>query len=58
MTTTGYCRYRQAIPVGQGGRLDIDTNSGIRKGFLPQVFSNELTKENSTQNYQSHNLCV
>lgn len=36
MTTTGYCQYRQAIPLGQGGRLDIDTNSGIRKGFLPQ----------------------
>lgn len=36
-TTVGYCRYRQAIPVGQGGRLDIDSNYGIRKAFLPQV---------------------
>ncbi|XP_048497323.1 nucleoside hydrolase 3 [Beta vulgaris subsp. vulgaris] len=36
MTTTGYCRYRQAIPLGQGGRLDIDTNYGLRKDFLPQ----------------------
>ncbi|KAE8076900.1 hypothetical protein FH972_015521 [Carpinus fangiana] len=35
-TTVGYCRYRQAIPVGQGGRLDIDANYGFRKGFLPQ----------------------
>lgn len=36
MTTIGYCRYRQAIPLGQGGRLDIDTNFGLRKAFLPQ----------------------
>ncbi|GAB4851205.1 Nucleoside hydrolase 3, variant 2 [Ancistrocladus abbreviatus] len=37
MTTTGYCRYRQAIPVGRGGgRLDIDTNFGLRKAYLPQ----------------------
>nr|AAT38028.1 putative inosine-uridine preferring nucleoside hydrolase [Oryza sativa Japonica Group] len=36
MTTFGPCRYRQAIPLEGGGRLDIDTNSGIRKGFLPQ----------------------
>ncbi|OMO53774.1 hypothetical protein CCACVL1_28355 [Corchorus capsularis] len=35
-TTAGYCRYRQAIPVGLGGRLDINTNYGIRKQFLPQ----------------------
>ncbi|XP_050372913.1 nucleoside hydrolase 3 isoform X2 [Argentina anserina] len=35
-TTAGGCRYRQAIPVGLGGRLDIDTNFGIRKAFLPQ----------------------
>ncbi|CAA2961061.1 inosine-uridine preferring nucleoside hydrolase [Olea europaea subsp. europaea] len=34
--TAGYCRYRQAIPVGPGGRLDIDTNYGFRKSFLPQ----------------------
>jgi len=37
-TTAGYCRYRQAIPPGQGGgRLDIDANFGIRRAFLPQV---------------------
>ncbi|KAH8499885.1 hypothetical protein H0E87_015215 [Populus deltoides] len=34
--TAGGCRYRQAIPVGLGGRLDIDSNYGIRKAFLPQ----------------------
>ncbi|GFP98626.1 pyrimidine-specific ribonucleoside hydrolase riha [Phtheirospermum japonicum] len=34
--TTGYCRYRQAIPVGLGGILDADTNYGFRKSFLPQ----------------------
>ncbi|KAI3804585.1 hypothetical protein L1987_26242 [Smallanthus sonchifolius] len=34
--TAGPCRYRQAIPVGGGGRLDIDTNSGLRRSFLPQ----------------------
>ncbi|KAK9077796.1 hypothetical protein SSX86_006134 [Deinandra increscens subsp. villosa] len=34
--TAGSCRYRQAIPVGGGGRLDIDTNMGLRKSFLPQ----------------------
>ncbi|BBG93246.1 inosine-uridine preferring nucleoside hydrolase family protein [Prunus dulcis] len=36
ITTAGGCRYRQAIPVGSGGRLDIDSNFGIRKAFLPQ----------------------
>ena len=35
--TAGYCRYRQAIPVGPGGRLDINSNFGFRKSFLPQV---------------------
>ncbi|KAL2339099.1 hypothetical protein Fmac_013545 [Flemingia macrophylla] len=35
-TTVGGCRYRQAIPVGLGGRLDIDANYGLRKAFLPQ----------------------
>ncbi|XP_060217770.1 nucleoside hydrolase 3-like isoform X2 [Lycium barbarum] len=34
--TDGYCRYRQAIPMGLGGRLDIDSNYGFRKSFLPQ----------------------
>ncbi|CAN6351052.1 unnamed protein product [Urochloa humidicola] len=36
MSTAGGCRYRQAVPAGRGGRLDIDTNSGERRGFLPQ----------------------
>ncbi|XP_039048649.1 uncharacterized protein LOC120189434 isoform X2 [Hibiscus syriacus] len=36
MTTAGYCRYRQTIPAGYGGRLDMDTNFGLRKAFLPQ----------------------
>lgn len=36
LSTAGYCRYRQAIPIGLGGRLDIDSNFGIRKAFLPQ----------------------
>ncbi|CAL0330685.1 unnamed protein product [Lupinus luteus] len=36
MTTAGNCRYRRAIPVGLGGRLDVDVNYGIRKAFLPQ----------------------
>ncbi|WJX96078.1 Nucleoside hydrolase 3 [Trifolium repens] len=36
LTTVGNCRYRQAIPQGLGGRLDIDSNYGIRKAFLPQ----------------------
>lgn len=37
MSTIGDCRYRQAIPVGSGGRLDIDTNYGLRRSMLPQV---------------------
>lgn len=37
MTTVGECRYRQSVPIGSGGRLDIDSNYGMRKGFLPQV---------------------
>jgi hypothetical protein len=37
MTTVGGCRYRQAIPLEGGGRLDVDTNFGIRRSFLPQV---------------------
>ncbi|XP_072960994.1 nucleoside hydrolase 3-like isoform X2 [Typha angustifolia] len=36
MSTAADCRYRQAIPIGSGGRLDIDTNYGIRRSFLPQ----------------------
>ncbi|KAJ8766470.1 hypothetical protein K2173_022529 [Erythroxylum novogranatense] len=35
-STAGYCRYRQAIPVGSRGRLDVDSNFGIRKAFLPR----------------------
>ncbi|XP_057992224.1 nucleoside hydrolase 3 isoform X2 [Hevea brasiliensis] len=33
-STAGGCRYRQAIPIGR--RLDIDSNYGLRKAFLPQ----------------------
>jgi len=36
MSRIGGCRYRQAIPLEGGGRLDINTNFGIRRGFLPQ----------------------
>ncbi|MCL7051970.1 hypothetical protein MKW94_023704 [Papaver nudicaule] len=36
MSTFGDCRYRQAVPIGLGGRLDIDTNYGLRRSFLPQ----------------------
>ncbi|XXG83359.1 hypothetical protein AAC387_Pa10g1135 [Persea americana] len=39
-STAGGCRYRQFIPPGQGGRLDIDTNYGLRRGFLPQGHRN------------------
>ncbi|XP_062099160.1 nucleoside hydrolase 5-like [Humulus lupulus] len=42
VTTTGGCRYRQAIPVGIGGRLNVDTNFGIRKAFLPQYLASVL----------------
>ncbi|KAI3982528.1 hypothetical protein MKX01_031267 [Papaver californicum] len=31
-------RYRQAIPLVLGGRLDTDTNYGLRRSFLPQGF--------------------
>ncbi|EHA8588763.1 putative Pyrimidine-specific ribonucleoside hydrolase RihA, partial [Cocos nucifera] len=36
MSTAGDCRYRQAIPVGAGGRLDTDSNYGVRRSFLPR----------------------
>ncbi|KAI3407195.1 uncharacterized protein J3R85_021211, partial [Psidium guajava] len=36
MSTEGGCRYRQAIPLGPRGRLDINTNYGLRKEFLPK----------------------
>jgi inosine-uridine nucleoside N-ribohydrolase len=37
MSTAGGCRYRQAIPPGRrGGRIDTDTNSGLRRSFLPR----------------------
>lgn len=42
MTTTGKCRYRQAVPKGSGGLLDIDANYGFRKQFLPQVILHTL----------------
>ncbi|RZC73121.1 hypothetical protein C5167_048601 [Papaver somniferum] len=38
ISTFGDCRYRQAIPLVLGGRLDTDTNYGLRRGFLPQGF--------------------
>lgn len=37
LTAVGYRCYRQAIPIGVGGRLHSDSNFGIRRGFLPQV---------------------
>ncbi|XP_017976295.1 PREDICTED: uncharacterized protein LOC18600329 isoform X1 [Theobroma cacao] len=36
MSTAGECRYRQAIPVARRGRLDVNSNYGLRKAFLPQ----------------------
>ncbi|KAK4767528.1 hypothetical protein SAY86_015278 [Trapa natans] len=36
ITTVGYCGYREAIPVGLGGRLDVDSNYIITRSFLPQ----------------------
>ncbi|RWW78831.1 hypothetical protein BHE74_00012925 [Ensete ventricosum] len=39
MSTAGDCRYRQAIPVGSHGRLDVNTNYGLRRSFLPQVLN-------------------
>ncbi|CAH9136675.1 unnamed protein product [Cuscuta epithymum] len=35
--TAGYCRYRQAIGLGRDGHLDVDTNLGLRKSFLPMA---------------------
>lgn len=48
MKTTGECRYRQAIPKGSGGLLDIDSNYGFRKQFLPQVINMESFVEIDT----------
>ncbi|KAJ7557189.1 hypothetical protein O6H91_05G115500 [Diphasiastrum complanatum] len=36
LSTAGRCRYREAIPPGPGGHLDVDTNYGLRRQFLPQ----------------------
>nr|VDD19826.1 unnamed protein product [Brassica oleracea] len=36
MATAGGCRYRQTIPKGRKGLLDMDSNYGFRKHFLPQ----------------------
>ncbi|PKA60895.1 Uridine nucleosidase 1 [Apostasia shenzhenica] len=36
LSTAGYCRYRQAIPLDVGGRMHANTNYGLRRGFLPQ----------------------
>ncbi|KAM1442846.1 hypothetical protein ACFXTI_010262 [Malus domestica] len=35
-STAGGCRYRQSIPPGQSGRLDVNTNYGLRKALLPK----------------------
>uniref|UniRef100_A0A0V0GP95 Putative ovule protein n=1 Tax=Solanum chacoense TaxID=4108 RepID=A0A0V0GP95_SOLCH len=40
--TAGYCRYRQAVPVGLGGRLDIDSNYGFRKSSFHRARDNIL----------------
>lgn len=42
VSTAGGCRYRQEVPPGQDGRLDVNTNYGIRKALLPQVPNNGL----------------
>ncbi|KAJ0238591.1 Inosine/uridine-preferring nucleoside hydrolase domain-containing protein [Hirschfeldia incana] len=36
MTTAGGCRYRHTVPKGRKGLLDMDSNYGFRKYFLPQ----------------------
>ncbi|KAI4965477.1 hypothetical protein ZWY2020_051966 [Hordeum vulgare] len=36
MSTIGECRYRQSIPQGSGGRLDINANYGVRREILPR----------------------
>ncbi|CAN1130557.1 Nucleoside hydrolase 3 [Linum perenne] len=48
MTTAGSCRYRLTIPVGQGGRLDVDSNFGIRRAFLPQGRRRYVPLQNHT----------
>ncbi|XP_068341526.1 nucleoside hydrolase 3-like [Pyrus communis] len=35
-STAGGCRYKQAVPPGQHGHLDINTNYGVRRALLPQ----------------------
>ncbi|KAK4372511.1 hypothetical protein RND71_007895 [Anisodus tanguticus] len=37
--TAGYCRYRQAIPVGPGGRLDIDSNFGFKRASFHRLYN-------------------
>ncbi|KAB2630111.1 hypothetical protein D8674_007630 [Pyrus ussuriensis x Pyrus communis] len=36
-STAGGCRYKQAVPPGQSGHLDINTNYGVRRALLPQA---------------------
>ncbi|KAK4737829.1 hypothetical protein R3W88_001526 [Solanum pinnatisectum] len=47
--TVGYCRYRQTVPVGHGGRLDFDSNYGFQKSFLPQRQYSPLRQPTSQQ---------
>jgi len=57
MSRIGGCRYRQAIPLEGGGRLDINTNFGIRRGFLPQVMHHlcvPLVDAHISQNENAH----
>ncbi|URE49425.1 Inosine-uridine preferring nucleoside hydrolase [Musa troglodytarum] len=48
MSTAGDCRYRQAIPVGGHGRLDVNTNYGLRRSFLPQGRRRYIPLQQST----------
>jgi len=58
MTTVGGCRYRQAIPLEGGGRLDKDTNFGIRRGFLPQGDRRYTpVQQPTTQQVMVDNIC-
>jgi hypothetical protein len=55
MARIGGCRYRQAIPLEGGGRLDVNTNFGIRRGFLPQVYlCVPLVDAHVSQNENAH----
>ncbi|KAG2311791.1 hypothetical protein Bca52824_023348 [Brassica carinata] len=53
MTTAGGCRYRQTIPKGRKGLLDMDSNYGFRKHFLPQIHSSSATNGTKNNHRQS-----